>query len=117
MNEGAFEYFIVICICCHEELAHLGLLDHVANQIIPECKLHAPALVFMFRTSKTLRTDRGPPHLVMAFPQASNFVRSSYIYIGHFMVAGSSAKFHFYSFQVHVGQEEVFSVDWPGFGF
>ena len=33
----------------------------VANQIIPECKMYAPALMFMSRTSKTLITDRGPP--------------------------------------------------------
>ena len=26
MNEGAFEYFIIVCICCQKELAHLGLL-------------------------------------------------------------------------------------------
>ena len=59
MNKGAFEYLIDICICCRKELAHLWLalllftlhakpglhfLDHVANQIIPQCKLHVCAL-------------------------------------------------------------------------
>ena len=53
---------------CQKELAHLGSLScnsrscsNVANQIIPQCKLHASALMLMSRTSKTLIADRGPP--------------------------------------------------------
>ena len=55
-----------------KELAHLGslsckVLDHVENQIIRQCKLHASALMLMSRTYETLRTDRGPPYLLMAY--------------------------------------------------
>ena len=44
-----------------------AILDHVANQIIPQCKLHASALMLMTGTYKTLTTDRGPPYLLMAY--------------------------------------------------
>ena len=55
-----------------KELAHLGslsckVLDHVANQIIRQCKLHASALMLMSRTYETLRTDSGPPYLLIAY--------------------------------------------------
>ncbi len=45
--------------------------SHVANQIIPQCKMHASVLMFMSQTSKTLRTDRGPPAFGDGFLQAS----------------------------------------------
>ena len=35
--------------------------------------------MLMSGTYKTLKTDRGPPYLLMAYPQTSNFVRISYI--------------------------------------
>ena len=44
-----------------------AILDHVANQIIPQCKLHASALMLMTGTYKTLTTERGPPYLLMAY--------------------------------------------------
>ena len=66
MNEGAFEYFIVISACAVKRNSRIlacspAILDHVANQIIPHCKSHASVLMLMPWTSKTLKTDRGPP--------------------------------------------------------
>ena len=66
MNEGAFEYFIVISAFAVKRNSRIlacspAILDHVANQIIPHCKSHASVLMLMPWTSKTLITDRGPP--------------------------------------------------------
>ena len=66
MNEGAFEYFIVISALAVKRNSRIlacspAILDHVANQIIPHCKSHASVLMLMPWTSKTLITDRGPP--------------------------------------------------------
>ena len=73
---------VLVVIWLYSHLCHLPLLskgtrnsrilarspaslDHVANQIIPQCK--SPALMLMSGTYKTLTTDRGPPYLLMAY--------------------------------------------------
>ena len=56
-----FYSFLHLLAVKRNSAGSLAILDHVANQIMPQCKLHVSALMLMSRTSKTLITDRGPP--------------------------------------------------------
>ena len=60
-----------------------AILDHVANQIIPQCKLHVFALMLMSKTSRTMITDRGPPTVADGIfsKQVISSVAHIYIYI------------------------------------
>ena len=75
-----FIVIYVICLCCQKDKGTRDVLarspanlDHVAHRIIPQCKLHASALMVMSRTCKTLKTDRGPPYLLMAYSPNKQF--------------------------------------------
>ena len=63
--------------------SYLHLLSKgTSNQIIPQCKLHASALMLMSRTSKTLITDRGPTFGDGIFPkQVMLSVAFMYLYL------------------------------------